>query len=113
MSESRPWGCFRTVEKRENYHIKHITVFPGHQFSLQLHLHREEHWTIIKGQGVAQVDETWTDVCVGDTVHIPVQVKHRLRNPFSEPLEFLEIQIGEGANLTEEDIVRLQDDYGR
>ena len=107
----RPWCTYRTVEQRGNYQIKHIVVFPHKRLSLQYHNHREEHWTVIKGEGIATVGEDDILMKVNKSVYIPLQKIHRMTNETSENVEFLEIQIGD--YLGEDDIVRLEDDFGR
>ncbi len=107
----RPWGYYRTIEQKENYQIKHITVKPGKRLSLQYHLKRDEHWTIIKGRCVAQLDDKLIELGINDTIFIPKESKHRVTNNTEEFVEFIEIQIGD--YLGEDDIVRLEDDFGR
>ena len=108
---NRPWGSYRTIEQRENYQIKHIIVYPGQRLSLQYHLKRDEHWTIIKGIGKMQLDEEIFELSINESVYIPKQSKHRITNQSNSNIEFIEIQIG--TYLGEDDIVRLSDDYGR
>lgn len=107
----RPWGSYQLIDAGQHYQVKHITVQPGHQLSLQKHARRAEHWVIVSG--VAEVTK-------GDDVHvleentslyIPVDCVHRLRNPGPSPLHLIEVQTGE--YLGEDDIIRLDDSYGR
>ena len=107
----RPWGTYRTIEQRANYQLKHIVVKPGKRLSLQYHHHRDEHWTVIKGKGTVQLDEESIDLELNGRVFIPKLAKHRMSNNTQEDVEFLEIQIGD--YLGEDDIVRIQDDFGR
>ena len=107
----KPWGCYRTIEQKANYQIKHITVKPRKRLSLQYHFKRDEHWTIIKGKGVAQLNDTPIELGINDTIFIPKESKHRMTNNTDESVEFIEIQIGD--YLGEDDIVRLEDDFGR
>tara|TARA_Y100000589_G_C26881847_1_gene518329 strand:+ start:135 stop:527 length:393 start_codon:yes stop_codon:yes gene_type:complete len=107
----RPWGTYRTIEQRENYQLKHIVVKPGKRLSLQYHHHRDEHWTVIKGKGTVQLDEKSIDLELNGRVFIPKLSKHRMSNNTQEDVEFLEIQIGD--YLGEDDIVRVEDDFGR
>ncbi len=107
----RPWGSYRTIEQKGNYQIKHITVNPGERLSLQYHFKRSEHWTIIKGTGTAQLDDKSIELGINDTIFIPKESKHRITNNTKKSVEFIEIQIGD--YLGEDDIVRLEDDYGR
>ena len=107
----RPWGYYRTIEQKANYQIKHITVKPGKRLSLQYHFKRDEHWTIIKGKGIAQLNDKSIELRINDTIYIPKESKHRMTNNTDEFVEFIEIQIGD--YLGEDDIVRLEDDFGR
>jgi mannose-6-phosphate isomerase-like protein (cupin superfamily) len=107
----RPWGYYRTIEQKENYQIKHIRVKPRKRLSLQYHHKRDEHWTIIKGTGSAQLDDQTVELGINDTIFIPKKSKHRMANNTDEFVEFIEIQIGD--YLGEDDIVRLEDDFGR
>jgi len=107
----RPWGSYRTIEQRQNYQIKHIKVYPGKRLSLQYHFKRDEHWTIIKGTSVTQLDDASIEMTVNESIFIPRKSKHRITNATDEIVEFIEIQIGE--YLGEDDIVRLEDDFGR
>lgn len=112
---TRPWGTYRTIEQTSkdtnNYQIKHIVVFPKKRLSLQYHEHRHEHWTVIQGSGVATIDGTEIPMEVHSSVYIPVRSSHRMTNPTDKPMEFIEIQLG--SYLGEDDIVRLEDDFGR
>tara|TARA_E500000178_G_C16394639_1_gene475926 strand:+ start:72 stop:434 length:363 start_codon:yes stop_codon:yes gene_type:complete len=107
----RPWGTYRTIEQKDNYQIKHIVVKPGKRLSLQYHHHRDEHWTIIKGKGSMQLDENVIEMTLNDRIFIPKESKHRMSNLTDSDVEFLEIQIGD--YLGEDDIVRIEDDFGR
>ena len=107
----RPWGAFETVNEGERFKVKRITVKPGGKLSLQRHHHRAEHWVVVKG--LAKVE------CAGETkflsedqsIYIPIGSAHRLENPGRIPLELIEVQTG--SYLGEDDIVRLDDEYGR
>ena len=107
----RPWGYYRTIEITDNYQIKHITVKPGKRLSLQYHYKRDEHWTIIKGNGLVQLNDKLSDLGVNDTIFIPRESRHRMTNNTDEFVEFIEIQTGD--YFGEDDIVRLEDDYNR
>jgi len=108
---NRPWGNYRTIEQNDNYQLKKICVHPNKRLSLQLHYHRDEHWTIIKGFPLVQVGDEIKEMKVNDYVFIPKETKHRITNNTNEQIEFIEIQIGD--YLGEDDIVRLEDDFGR
>lgn len=108
----RPWGTYKTIEQINNYQVKHITVYPEKRLSLQYHSHRNEYWTVVKGEGVAQLDDKIIKMSIGDFIVIPKLSKHRMTNQSkSENLEFIEIQVGN--YLGEDDIVRIEDDFDR
>jgi mannose-6-phosphate isomerase-like protein (cupin superfamily) len=107
----RPWGRTREVDAGPRFKVKRLTVAPGSALSLQRHRHRTEHWVVVRGE--AEV------TCAGETfrlrpdqsTYIPCGAVHRLANPGSEPLHVIEVQ--SGAYLEEDDIERLEDNYGR
>jgi mannose-1-phosphate guanylyltransferase/mannose-6-phosphate isomerase len=108
---TRPWGTFQTICETPNYKVKRIFIFPGSAISLQYHHRRSEYWTIVRGSGVLTVGDAERTVSRGDTAFIPVKARHRLRNTAKDLLEFVEVQLGD--YLGEDDIVRINDDYGR
>ncbi|EHL22121.1 mannose-1-phosphate guanylyltransferase/mannose-6-phosphate isomerase [Acidovorax sp. NO-1] len=107
----RPWGWYDSIDRGERFQVKRIVVNPGASLSLQMHNHRAEHWVVVKG--IAEVTHGERCFCLheNESTFIPVGHPHRLRNPGTEPLEIIEIQ--SGAYLGEDDIVRLEDAYGR
>lgn len=107
----RPWGSYTTLEQGPGFKIKRIVVNPGAALSLQLHHHRSEHWVVVGG--VAQVvnGEREFTVRANESTFIPAGHRHRLSNRDSEPLVIIEVQTG--AYVEEDDIVRLEDVYGR
>ena len=107
----RPWGWFETLTEVPGYKVKRISVAPGQQISLQQHHQRAEHWVGVVGSGRVTVGERTHDLLPGQHVDIAVGEVHRLSNPGSEVVEIIEVQFG--AYLGEDDIVRLQDVYGR
>ena len=107
----RPWGIYTVLLKNTTYLIKRLTVYPKNRLSLQYHKHRSEHWIVVSGTAEVTTGERTLIIHTGESTFIPTGVKHRLANPNTEPLEIIEVQIGE--TLTEEDIVRLDDDYKR
>lgn len=111
VTDYRPWGSFTVLDKGPNYQIKKITVNPGESLSLQLHYHRSEHWVVVKGTAKVTINDNVIYVRENESTFIPKTAKHRLENPGKIPLEIIEIQIGE--YLSEDDIVRFQDVYGR
>ena len=86
-------------------------VLPGQRLSLQYHHHRAEQWTMVEGSAEVEIDGAVRAVAAGEHVHIPLGATHRIRNVGAEPLVFIEVQVGDV--LDEDDIVRLEDDYGR
>ena len=107
----RPWGSFQSLATGSGYQVKHIVVKPGAALSLQMHQHRAEHWTIIKGTGLVTCGEQEQELQVNESIFIPLGAKHRLVNQQSDTLEVIEVQVGE--YLGEDDIVRFEDLYGR
>ncbi|MCC5794577.1 MAG: mannose-1-phosphate guanylyltransferase/mannose-6-phosphate isomerase [Chromatiales bacterium] len=107
----RPWGSFDSLHGAKGYQVKRLTVLPGARLSLQLHNHRAEHWVVVAGTARITRDEEEFDLGPGGHVHIPVGARHRIENPGSEPVQIIEVQLG--AYLGEDDIVRLDDAYGR
>lgn len=108
----RPWGTYTSLKKEEpGYQVKRITVSPGQRLSLQYHHHRAEHWTVVQGKATVEVDGIELDLGPGEHKYIPLGAKHRLTNWGNEEVVLIEVQIGE--YLGENDIVRLDDVYGR
>lgn len=93
------------------YKVKHIVVSPGQRLSLQLHHQREEHWVLTQGEADVTLGEVTSRFGKGDTIHIPVETKHRIACVGDIPVEFIEVQLG--TYFGEDDIVRFQDDYDR
>lgn len=108
---SPPWGCWEVLIDEPDYKVKRITVRPAHRLSYQKHTRREEHWTIVHGEGLVTLDGRELRLSTGATVDIPRQTAHRIANPGTEDLVFIEVQCG--TYFGEDDIIRLQDDYGR
>jgi mannose-1-phosphate guanylyltransferase/mannose-6-phosphate isomerase len=107
----RPWGWYDSIEEGKRFKVKRILVKPGASLSLQMHHHRAEHWIVVKG--VAEITNGIKVMILGEnqSTYIPRGQIHRLVNHGSEPLEIIEVQSGE--YLGEDDIVRLNDSYGR
>ena len=110
-SDNRPWGSWHVIDVETGYKVKRIHVNPGSRLSLQTHEHRSEHWVVIQGVATATVDEETRRVPTGETVDVPLGAKHRLANEGDEELVIIEVQLG--SYTGEDDIVRLEDDYGR
>ena len=99
------------MESADNYCVKKICVTPGNILSLQLHYHRSEHWIIVEGEAVVTLGDEKLVRKANESVYIPAETKHRIQNDTAENMVFIEVQTGE--NLDENDIVRLEDKYGR
>jgi len=107
----RPWGYYDSIVEGDRHKVKHIMVKPGGCLSLQMHHHRAEHWIVVSGTArVVRGDEEFL-LTENQSTYIPLGVTHRLENPGSIALEIIEVQ--SGAYLGEDDIVRLEDHYGR
>ena len=107
----RPWGSFRSIDLGPRFQVKQITVNPGAKLSLQMHHHRAEHWIVVEGTAkVTRGDETVL-LHENQSTYIPLGVVHRLENPGKLPLRVIEVQ--SGSYLGEDDIVRLEDSFGR
>lgn len=108
----RPWGSYETVKMETNFLIKVIRVRPKQRLSLQSHAHRSESWTIVCGEATVTLADETLLLSEKMNVFIPRGAKHRIHNPSAtSELVFVEVQLGD--DLSEDDIVRFQDDYGR
>lgn len=107
----RPWGEYEVVYTSSTVQVKIITVLPYSRLSYQTHERRAEQWTIIEGEGIVTLGNTVYPVRPDDTVTVHQGVAHRIENIGSAPLVFVEIQTG--TYFGEDDIVRLEDDFGR
>lgn len=109
--EFRPWGRFEILRDTDSYKSKVIHVNPGQQLSYQSHAKRAEHWVIIQGQPEVVLNDVVHPLKPGQSIYIPQGAKHRIRNPGTDVVEFIEVQVG--TYFGEDDIVRYQDDYQR
>jgi mannose-1-phosphate guanylyltransferase/mannose-6-phosphate isomerase len=107
----RPWGYYQDVDIAARYRVKRIVVKPGSSLSLQKHFHRSEHWVVVKGTAEVTLGNDVRVVHENESIYIPIGSVHRLANPGKIPLELIEVQVG--SYLGEDDIVRLNDVYGR
>ena len=107
----RPWGSYDSIDNGIRYQVKKISVKPGAKLSLQLHHHRAEHWIVVSGTAKVKIDSVERIVTENESVYIPIGAIHSLENPGKVPLNLIEVQ--SGAYLGEDDIVRLDDIYGR
>lgn len=108
---SRPWGSYDSVDHGHRFQVKRICVKPGASLSLQKHHHRAEHWIVVRGTAEVTCDDNVFLLSENQSTYIPIGSVHRLRNPGKVTLEIIEVQTG--AYLGEDDIVRLEDVYGR
>jgi mannose-6-phosphate isomerase len=109
--DKRPWGSYTVLEDDSTFKVKRIEVLPGKRLSYQKHSQRAEHWYVVQGTAKVTRDDKEIIVRTGEAVDIPIGAAHRVENPGDENLIFVEVQIG--TYFGEDDIVRLQDDYGR
>jgi mannose-1-phosphate guanylyltransferase/mannose-6-phosphate isomerase len=107
----RPWGSYESIISSQRFQAKNISVKPGASLSLQLHHHRAEHWIVVKGCALVTRGEEEFQLNEDESTYIPIGTRHRLTNPGVIPLELIEVQTG--SYLGEDDIVRLEDIYGR
>jgi len=107
----RPWGSYQRIDLGARFQVKRITVKPGARLSLQKHFHRAEHWVVVRGTAEVTVDETVTLVHENEAIYLPIGCVHRLTNPGKIPLELIEVQVG--SYTGEDDIIRIEDVYGR
>jgi mannose-6-phosphate isomerase-like protein (cupin superfamily) len=110
-ADIRPWGSWELLGAWPGYAVKRIVVTPGHKLSLQKHRHRAEQWTIVQGSALVTRDDSQVSLSAGDSIALPLGCTHRVENPGTEPLVFIEVQMGQ--YLAEDDIIRLEDHYGR
>ena len=109
--DRRPWGSYEVLEEAPTFKVKRIEVLPGKRLSYQKHAQRAEHWFVVAGTAKVTLDGNEIEVRTGQAIDIPVDSAHRVENPGSEDLIFIEVQ--RGTYLGEDDIVRLDDDFGR
>jgi mannose-1-phosphate guanylyltransferase / mannose-6-phosphate isomerase len=107
----RPWGYYQDIDLAPRYRVKRIVVKPGSKLSLQKHFHRSEHWVVVSGTAEVTLGSEVRSVHENESIYIPIGSVHRLANPGRIPLELIEVQVG--SYLGEDDIVRLDDVYGR
>ena len=109
--DQRPWGFYRVLEDEADHKVKRIVVQPGMRLSLQRHWRRSEHWHVVSGRAIATRDGEDLALAAGESVDIATGVAHRMMNPGPDPLAFIEVQ--RGSYFGEDDIERLEDDFGR
>lgn len=110
-SEVRPWGDYEILYQGKDCKVKRITVYPGKRLSYQYHSKRQEHWTVVSGRLTITLDGISKALYPGESIHIPLGAKHRAYNELGTNAVFIEVQTG--TYFGEDDIVRIEDDYGR
>ncbi len=111
LTDYRPWGGYKVLESGKNYKIKVLEVLPGKRLSLQKHKYRDEIWTVIEGEAKITLQNKNIKLKKGETIKIPAQTIHRAENTGQKLLEILELATGD--NISEDDIIRIEDDYNR
>ena len=109
--DRRPWGTYTVLEEDRGFKVKRIEVLPGKRLSYQKHAQRAEHWFVVEGTAKVTLDGEEIMVRAGEAIDIPIGTAHRVENPDEGNLVFIEVQ--RGNYLGEDDITRLEDDYGR
>ena len=107
----RPWGYYTCLNRGEGYLTKTICVLPKQKLSVQSHNHRSEHWVVLEGKALVYKDGKEYNVYPGESIDIPLGIKHSLQNPYDEELKIIEVQ--KGDYISEDDIIRYEDCYGR
>ncbi|HVJ63558.1 MAG TPA: phosphomannose isomerase type II C-terminal cupin domain, partial [Tahibacter sp.] len=106
-----PWGSYTVLEDADDCKVKRLVVKPGHVLSLQKHHRRSEHWTVVTGTAKVRVGDNEFLLEANQSTYIPIDTLHRLENPTGEDIHLIEVQCGD--YFGEDDIVRLEDRYGR
>ena len=109
--DRRPWGTYEVLDEGDLFKVKRIEVLSGKRLSYQKHSKRAEHWFVVAGEAKVTLDDRDIKVPAGQAIDIPIGSAHRVENEGTETLVFIEVQ--RGTYLGEDDIVRLQDDFGR
>lgn len=109
--DHRPWGYYQVLSDEPDHKVKRIVVFPGKRLSLQRHRRRAEHWYFLFGEAIVTRNDEQLHLRGGESVDIPRGAIHRVMNPGSENMAFIEVQTGD--YFGEDDIERLEDDFGR
>lgn len=109
--DRRPWGYYEVISDLPDHKVKRIVVYPGKRLSLQSHQQRRENWTIVQGRAIVTLDNEQIPLNPGDSIQISKKARHRVFNPGSEDMVFVEVQTGD--YFGEDDIERFEDDFGR
>ena len=107
----RPWGNYDSIDSDDGFQVKRLIVNPGAVLSLQKHAQRAEHWVVVRGKARITKNDDEFDLGVNESTYIAIGDVHRIANPFEEPVHIIEVQCGD--YLGEDDIVRIEDNYGR
>ncbi len=109
--DERPWGSFTVLDEGDGFKVKRIEVLAGKRLSYQKHARRAEHWFVVSGTAKVTLNGEEITKAAGEAIDIPIGAAHRVENPGAETMVFIEVQ--QGDYLGEDDIVRLEDDFGR
>ncbi|KQS76243.1 mannose-1-phosphate guanyltransferase [Rhizobium sp. Leaf384] len=107
----KPWGSVASVLSGDRFEVKRLSIAPGRKISLQKHFHRAEHWVVVKGTAEVTLGDETRLLNENESIYVPQGVTHRLTNPGKIPLELIEVQTG--SYLSDDDTVRLDDEFGR
>jgi mannose-1-phosphate guanylyltransferase/mannose-6-phosphate isomerase len=110
-SEYRPWGRFERIHTDPEFIVKRLLIDPGERISLQKHSNRSEHWVVVRGTAKIQIGESTNILCAGQSTYVPQGELHRVENVGEKVVEIIEVQLGE--HISEDDIERFDDSYGR
>lgn len=111
MRVEKPWGYYEILTEHNRYLVKKLVIFPHQRLSLQKHHWREEHWYVVQGECIVTKGSLTFTMGIGGSLSIPHEDLHRIENPMDEDLIIIEVQ--HGVNLSEDDVIRYKDDYGR
>jgi mannose-6-phosphate isomerase len=109
--DHRPWGFYRVLADEPDHKVKRIVVYAGKRLSLQRHQHRKEHWYLLSGEALVTRGDEKIQLRGGQAVDIPQGALHRIENQGQNPVVFIEVQ--SGTYFGEDDIERIEDDFGR
>jgi mannose-1-phosphate guanylyltransferase len=107
----RPWGGYSSILNGDRFQVKRLFVKPGKRLSLQKHHHRAEHWVVVRGTAEVTRDDEVVMLSENQSIYLPLGCTHRLANPGKITLELIEVQTG--SYLGEDDIIRIEDEFGR
>jgi mannose-6-phosphate isomerase len=111
QEDHRPWGFYIVLSDESDHKVKRIVVYPGKRLSLQRHRRRSEHWHMVSGEGLVTLNDKEIRLKKGESIDIPANAAHRIKNIGPENVILIEIQ--QGDYFGEDDIERLEDDFGR